>query len=158
MKYSVVNGQKTCTKCDRTLPVEDFGTRRSRNVTQGYRSYCKKCATKKVQEYKATLPEDVRKYKQREVSLRFRFDMSFEDLFKMFSQQHGKCAICERVLDFLTYGKDWVVDHKHQPGEGRHPHHCKPRGLLCYRCNTALGNFQDSTSVLMAAINYLENA
>ena len=40
------------------------------------------------------------------------------------------------------------VDHNHSTGE--------VRGLLCARCNTAMGLFGDSLSLMENAINYLK--
>ena len=40
------------------------------------------------------------------------------------------------------------IDHDHKTGH--------VRGLLCYYCNTGIGNFDDSISRLESAITYLE--
>lgn len=61
-------------------------------------------------------------------------------------QQAGRCAICpEQYSD----SKPLHVDHCHTTGD--------VRGLLCLRCNTALGLFQDDTDRLTAAITYLNS-
>lgn len=52
-----------------------------------------------------------------------------------------ECEICGRQ-------KKLEVDHDHQTGE--------IRGLLCSRCNGALGQFCDSAELLRKAIAYLE--
>jgi len=59
--------------------------------------------------------------------------------------QEGRCAICGEP-DGLR-GR-LVLDHDHETG--------KLRGLLCDRCNRALGMLRDSTYVLAQAINYLK--
>lgn len=57
--------------------------------------------------------------------------------------QNWACVICQRIpktkLD---------VDHNHVSGEFR--------GMLCKRCNTALGKFQDSPEMLLRAAAYLK--
>jgi hypothetical protein len=58
----------------------------------------------------------------------------------MFNVQGGLCAICRCTP---IYG----IDHDHTTG--------KVRGLLCGRCNAALGHFKDDISRLNNAILYL---
>lgn len=64
---------------------------------------------------------------------------------KTLAHQEGKCAIC---LDPLRL-KSLHRDHCHTTG--------KPRGLLCMRCNTALGKFKDNVRTLARAIAYLKH-
>lgn len=60
--------------------------------------------------------------------------------------QKGVCAICRRD-DPNTHHGFWHVDHDHATG--------LVRGLLCGRCNTGIGQFQDSPTVLERAAKYL---
>lgn len=55
------------------------------------------------------------------------------------------CAICG--IDSITLGKELSIDHNHETQ--------KIRGLLCNSCNTGLGFFKDSTTLLSIAIEYL---
>jgi hypothetical protein len=55
-------------------------------------------------------------------------------------QQHS-CAICAAPLTKPN------ADHCHFTG--------RPRGVLCWRCNTGIGHFNDSILLLEAAIAYL---
>ena len=41
------------------------------------------------------------------------------------------------------------LDHDHESGQ--------LRGILCFRCNNALGDFHDDLPLLRAAIRYLES-
>lgn len=59
----------------------------------------------------------------------------------MVKQQDGRCAICNRKAKTLC------VDHDHDTGF--------VRGLLCFRCNQALGFFGDSTQSLERAVDYM---
>ena len=51
--------------------------------------------------------------------------------------------------DLLAADDDGTAKH-HDHTNGR------VRGLLCLNCNTALGQFKDSTSLLLKAADYLE--
>jgi len=68
----------------------------------------------------------------------------------MKQEQGGRCAICmvhEDDLEHATFRNKLVVDHNHRTGE--------VRGLLCSRCNIALGHLDDSPVKLRNALNYL---
>jgi len=67
--------------------------------------------------------------------------MSVEDLDAMLAGQHGVCAICQTAPAAH-------VDHDHQTD--------KVRGLLCFRCNAALGQLGDDPLVVRRAARYLE--
>lgn len=70
--------------------------------------------------------------------------------FALVEKQSGGCAICGRKpVPEATNQKDHIlhIDHCHD---------CqKLRGLLCNRCNRALGMFGDKVAVLQRAIDYL---
>jgi len=63
--------------------------------------------------------------------------------------QGGCCSICRVAMKKSGRGGQSVTsDHCHAQD--------KPRGLLCHRCNTGLGQFQDQPERLRAAAIYLE--
>lgn len=68
------------------------------------------------------------------------------DYTRMLAEQGGRCAICRTDRPWLRGGR-WAVDHDHSTEQ--------VRGLLCHRCNTALGLVGDSRDVLAAMIEYL---
>src|SRR5208337_4772882 len=71
------------------------------------------------------------------------FKLTIEEWQKIWDYQGGLCAICQRPL------KKANTDHDHVSGL------C--RGLLCARCNRALGRFGDSLLLILAAARYLTN-
>lgn len=71
------------------------------------------------------------------------YGMSLEEYRQKSQLQSSRCAICRREANLF-------VDHCHQTGQ--------VRGLLCSRCNSALGLFMDDLGSLSKAIEYLKKA
>ncbi len=63
---------------------------------------------------------------------------------RLLAEQDGKCGICKAPNN----GRHRLAaDHDHATK--------RRRGLLCHRCNTAIGLFRDDPALLQAAIDYL---
>jgi len=95
----------------------------------------------------------LRKYREnpnnsRYAYLKRTYGITIEQYDAMLEAQGGKCAICG--TQNCRTGKRLAVDHDHITGE--------VRGVLCYRCNTALGKFRDDPQILAKAIDYLHRA
>lgn len=88
-----------------------------------------------------------KEYRKR-VRLRNDFGITTEQFEQMKETQSGCCAICGKHQDVLT--KTLCVDHCHSTG--------KIRGLLCNNCNSGIGFLKDNTTILKAAIKYLEDS
>jgi hypothetical protein len=67
-----------------------------------------------------------------------------QEYFEMLERQGGRCAICRKI----SKGTGLVIDHEHRSG--------KVRGLLCTKCNSGLGMFQDDPKRLTEAARYLK--
>lgn len=74
------------------------------------------------------------------------YNLSPEDHQKLWDSQNGKCAICKK--DYSLFKKGLGVDHNHKTN--------KIRGLLCGKCNTGLGQFNEDPILLNEAINYIK--
>lgn len=72
-----------------------------------------------------------------------RYSLSEQDYRKLISTQNGLCAICEKSENSKLH-----VDHCHKTN--------KVRGLLCGKCNRALGLMKDNIEFLGKAIEYLQ--
>ncbi len=98
--------------------------------------------------YKASHPERVRAWQRKQVlnnrSARLirEYGISLVEYDKMLVAQEGVCAICGRP----DPKRRLTVDHCHLTG--------KVRGLLCKKCNTAIGLLGDSSDVLVKALAY----
>ena len=139
--------EKTCYDCKLVKPIEEF--RRNKLYHDGRVNQCKPCHNKANCE---TAKRFYRKYrlrdklsgKERDCQLRNKFGFTLEKYREMLSAQGGACAICRTA----TPGKkSFGVDHNHATNA--------LRGLLCGRCNSALGGFKDSEDNLRRAILYL---
>ena len=80
--------------------------------------------------------------------------LTIEDYEIALQNQNYCCAICrqpetaQRQNATANEIRRLAVDHSHKYGTYR--------GLLCMRCNTALGKFNDDIAILQKAIQYLE--
>lgn len=83
------------------------------------------------------------KKRQKEGNLRRNYGLTLEDFNALLNKQNCACAICKVGLTFNTAN----VDHCHSTG--------KVRGILCRKCNTALGQLGDNEAGLMLAVQYL---
>lgn len=113
------DGRSWCYLCREWLPLDKFGTDRSR--WNGKKSVCKACSNHK--------------------HTAWTYGLTVEDSRRLRSCQVA-CAICGR------HNQKMEVDHDHSTG--------LVRGLLCSRCNGALGQFCDNIELLQKAISYLE--
>lgn len=90
--------------------------------------------------------------KVRDKRLKRHYGISLEQYEAMIKLQNGVCCICLKPEMSLSKNgkiKSLAVDHNHKTGI--------IRGLLCHRCNIALGGFMDDIDSLKRAIYYLEN-
>lgn len=84
---------------------------------------------------------------QRAIKLHERYGITLEQYGLMLEAQGGGCKICGSSSPKRKGSKNLVVDHCHISG--------RVRGLLCYRCNVGLGNFEDNPELLSKALQYL---
>lgn len=72
------------------------------------------------------------------------YKISYEEYEKLVIKYNGKCGICNKpdVAGFRL-----AVDHNHTTG--------KVRGLLCSKCNRAIGLFDDNVKTILKAAEYL---
>lgn len=130
MDYSL---GKRCNGCRETKPVTEFYPRPERRGGEGIESRCKACSNRD----------------------RVRGKQTHRQYMNLLVAQCGACAICgetetARASRPISPGKTRGLssDHDHITG--------KPRGLLCSRCNTALGLMTENPELLRRAAAYVE--
>lgn len=151
---------KVCKACHQTLPADIF--------TYGK---CKPCYNKisrekyairkldpewrelrnaRHREYKRLNP---RSYERRKKEwLKSLYKITPEDYEALLISQNYACAICKQEC---KSNRGLAVDHDHNCCPGNKSCGKCIRGLLCINCNRGLGMFQDDSSLLKMAIEYL---
>lgn len=124
---------KVCFSCGISKPVSEFHRDGLR-----YKPWCKPCRKVKRRGHSNGR---VGKQKELQARLRYRYGLTVEGREQMLQEQGGKCKICLQELTIIN------VDHCHKTGT--------IRGLLCRKCNSALGLFGDDVENLRRAIEYL---
>lgn len=136
---------KPCSKCKVEKPLNEFYKDSRRK--NGASSWCRECwvafakARRDKLGYRGRKSEDLRQL----------YGITIQDYDAMVKAQNKLCAICknkEYVFNHVSQKTQRLsVDHDHATG--------KIRGLLCTRCNKALGLFFDDPALLTAATEYL---
>jgi hypothetical protein len=161
---------KTCKVCGEVKPLDEFY--KMAQMRDGHRNDCKACnlaakaaryrsdpePTKaRVRKWQADNRERVREWHRlyaesgkkgangRRYHLKKKYGLTVEEYEAMLADQGGGCAICARPPreDIALH-----VDHDHETGA--------IRALTCFRCNNALGDFNDDRALLAKASAYLE--
>ena len=74
------------------------------------------------------------------------YGMSKEQFIALLEHQSGRCPICSAEVS----ERKSHIDHCHVTG--------KVRGILCSRCNQAIGLFNEDENSMMKAVEYLRNS
>lgn len=119
--------------------------------TKWYDVNKKQLSERKREKYRK-LDAHLKQKRCRVAALKHLYGISPEDYIDMHEAQHGLCAICQQPETGLnntrTSARLLSVDHDHQTQQ--------VRGLLCLKCNHALGCADDSILKLRSMIAYLE--
>jgi len=147
--------EKVCSLCKLSKPLDSFY--KESRVKDGRARRCKECHGKVTEKYRKKNPELYRKAslkhwnklddKKKHSNWLKRYGLNSESYIKMFEQQFGCCKICKKEC---SSGMNLSVDHCHKTG--------KIRGLLCKKCNSALGMFEDNIQYFEEAIIYLKSS
>ena len=139
-KTTQITGTKTCTKCGATKDITEFYKRGGKQSPNSRKNHCKECDKKR-------LAENYDSIKYREQHLQRSYGITLNEYNQMLLDQNHQCAVCGTTEPGGKHGK-FMVDHCHTTG--------RVRGLLCKRCNIALGEVEDNTQVLQSMIEYLQ--
>lgn len=110
--------------------------------------------------YRIKYPEKVKEYNRlwhiankdlRKEQARYRsYGIDSDAYQSLLKEQNGKCGICHQpeINEYMGTVRELAVDHCHETGA--------VRGLLCFKCNTGLGQLGDTIESLQEAIIYLQ--
>jgi hypothetical protein len=135
--------QYLCADCQIKKPADAFGV--DRHQKQGRKYSCKECTNAKR---RGRYHEENRRY-----HLKSKYGISPEQYESMLKNQSGLCAICRQVGEERSGGKRaknsvrLYVDHDHV--------NRSVRGLLCHKCNAAIGLLYDDPSRIDRAADYV---
>ena len=139
-EHSRIVDSLRCIRCSTTKTWSEFNF--NDKCFTGLDSWCKECRLENHKNLRVKNKEyfQLANYKGK---LKLNYDMTKEEYELRLEQQQGRCALC-----FSFRGKKKLsVDHCHKSG--------KFRGLLCNKCNLALGMFGDSIEWIDRAREYL---
>ena len=123
-------------------------TRRSRS-TRRLRAAAEAERVRRWREAHAADPEFAERNRLRQLFRLYGLDP--ERAHTLFDAFYNRCAICGQVETAVSRTgrpKSISVDHDHDTG--------RIRGVLCDRCNRALGYLRDNPDLLRRAADYLE--
>jgi hypothetical protein len=86
--------------------------------------------------------------------LRYKYGINLEKYKEMLHKQNNVCAICHRPETRRLYHDttrcfSLMVDHSHTSN--------KVRGLLCHKCNSAIGLLEENINTFQSAMDYLNH-
>ncbi len=159
-KNAVHGTMRRCTKCGSDGPFTKSTSKK--RAKDGLRSVCKPCENASV---KARYALDPAKFKAISVAwqernqdkvLRIRrrrilrsYGLSEDRFDALMIHQAGRCAVCRSAHLSTTTRRGVCIDHDHGTG--------LVRGLLCSKCNLALGHFRDDPANLERGAIYLRS-
>lgn len=147
---------KLCPCCNTRKEMGEFYHARSRNGDVVVSGYCKDCDKARMRKSRNT-----RRGKQKRRTYYFqnkprlsalsrirniqRYGITVEQFNELLSRQNNRCPVCEKKF---CKSRGPVIDHCHDT--------TVVRGLLCLKCNAAVGALGDDVDSVLRACEYLE--
>ena len=135
--------EKKCSRCHEAKDRSEFYTR----VDGSLRGPCKSCW---LSDLRSPVKRAMNARSKRLSNLKANYGMTELEYAQLLIEQAGRCAICglrEGTANHRGTVFSLSIDHDHQTG--------MVRGLLCNRCNRAIGLLGDDVALLRRAIEYL---
>lgn len=145
---------KVCRRCRQELPATLEYFYKAGNNRVGLRAICKKCNSlestpgkERDYKYPGTYNGSRNATVDRLYSIKTDYKVDPTFIMDLMNKQRGCCAICGNSLVYPDSLKTFCIDHCHDTEE--------IRGLLCGKCNIAIGLLSDSVDSLERAVKYL---
>lgn len=128
---------KVCALCNAEKDYSEFPT--NKNGRYGLHSQCKVCRNN-VSKYRYANGDSYA------LRLQKLYNLTVDEYEQLYAEANGCCQVCG--ISEEDNNKRLAVDHCHSTG--------KVRGLLCGKCNTALGQLDDDLDKISALYSYLK--
>ena len=143
---------KTCSNCLVAKALEEFYDHTHELRCKNCISVIRKEAYKRDRDKILTRVSNYRKQnpeKIRDTRLRRAYGVGIEYFNSKLAEQNGVCAGCDRNFRNKWCGREvhMALDHDHCTNE--------PRGILCVKCNRALGLLEENINTFNNLIKYL---
>lgn len=128
---------KICSHCEKEKSLKDF--KKNKDGKLGRYSLCKDCQSNR----------DKTRYTNGDsyaVRLKKLYGLSSDEYEQLYLEAEGKCQSCG--VKEVELSRRLAVDHCHNSGI--------VRGLLCGKCNTALGQLDDNLEKIASLYSYLK--
>lgn len=146
MAREEAKAQRWCPKGQHMVTVSDFSSSTA--------PYCRTHMAQYERDRRAASPDPLR---SRRDSLA-RYGLTFEQFDAMLAAQGGRCKICGSTKPGQVNAgpRGWHVDHDHACCNTR-KRSCGRciRGIICSRCNRAIGLLDEDPVVIRAVLDYL---
>lgn len=141
---------KQCTKCSEVKDRSEFHKSRDGKYGPILKPTCKLCDAAQARQWFADNSERASENRRR-WNLQNTYGLSVAEYNALLREQGGVCAVCGKGEPNAhgRTGKQFrlAVDHCHETGA--------VRGLLCQKCNRAIGLLGDDPTLMRKAISYL---
>ena len=129
---------KTCNKCEKLLPLTEY--HKGKNRRNGIHSNCRTCCNIQTHKWHLKISPEQR----HDIHLKRNYGISLVQYKSLLRKQANRCAICKQIVR----NNKLCVDHNHKTKA--------VRGLLCNKCNQALGLLQEKILNCKNMISYLK--
>jgi len=132
---------KTCNVCKEMKSISQFSTDQAK--MDKLCGMCQACNQKRCNKWYSE-----NKLRQKNNRLKQSYGVTLEEYNRILGAQAGVCAICKLPPSgAYKSAMSLNIDHCHTTG--------KIRGLLCNKCNSGIGFFQESVELTAKATEYL---
>lgn len=136
---------KRCSGCKIEKSIHKY--HKNKNKKDGLSVQCKKCAIDRAKAWAKSNPERAKKNSRK--ANKERHGISYGEYERLLAAQNNRCAICDRTHQNLS------IDHDHACCPGHFSCGACIRGLLCHKCNTALGLLNENVDTIESMKKYL---
>jgi murein L,D-transpeptidase YafK len=144
---------KECKRCGKTKALSEFYKALHKEAR------CRKCVSemrkqtylrdrektlKRVAKYRNEYPEKIR-----DTKLKQAYGVGINYFNAKLKEQGGVCGGCRRSVKNIWRGQEvnMALDHDHKTN--------KPRGVLCMKCNRALGLLEENQEFILSLLEYI---